>query len=238
MDGSLAQTFARTEKRDMVAVNHQASDRGGAAVDIEAIPAFIAAEMEVTNVINTTNTTTMAIAAQKVFDTPELLEQILLNLDPIGLHVLQRHMFLQMRQEGLCEAGEELLQQPRVRGKLGPLEFIRVRTVMSYTDSRLIIELDVGEDWFKAQAKLCTSGWWVPAECTAWKDRDAGLSRNNLKITAKGVGVQMTLHCGHLEKSDCLHVEEPALHDLLQHAWRLFLKMNDEMDLLHRTIMW
>ncbi|CAK1360150.1 uncharacterized protein RHO25_003474 [Cercospora beticola] len=232
----------------MAAVNHQASDRERVANDTET-------EMNVTTMINSTSTTTMGIAAQKVFDTPELLEQILLNLDSIGLHVLQRvsacfkdtmsaspklrqHMFLQMRQEGLCEAVEQLLLEPRVRGKLGPLEFMGVRIVMSYTDSRLIIELDVSEDWFKAQAKLCTSGWWVPAECTAWKGRVAGLSWNKLRVTAKEVGVQVTLHCGHLEKSDCLHIEEPTLHDLLQHAWRLFLKMNDEVDLLHRTIMW
>ncbi|GIZ37555.1 hypothetical protein CKM354_000099900 [Cercospora kikuchii] len=151
---------------------------------------------------------------------------------------LRQHMFLQMRQEGLCKAVEELLQEPRVRGNLGPLEFTGLRIATSYTDSRLVIELDVGEDWFKAQAKLCASGWWVPAECTAWKDRVAGLSWNKLKVTAKEVSVHVTLHCGHLAKSDCLHVEEPTLHDLLQCAWRLFPKMNDEMDLLHRMIVW
>lgn len=238
------------DDHEMTAGIHKAAEGEGVVFDDEIIPAVTAADKAVIPTASPTSNTLPGIAAQKVFDIPELLEQILLNLDPITLYVTQRvstsfkdavssstKIKQRMTPSGSpdCRILQEIFSSDKMAKVLSPLVVNAfgsgdVVYATESTEPWLVFRLEPAEDLFESVPKQRPAKRWAPKEGTAYEDNLA--SWNKIKVNKEGVPVQVHVQCLPKQRDYWLQRRtQITLHEVLGLAWHLFGVLNDDGEL-------
>lgn len=249
----MADKDSESERRDNADVNLEACGGEDLVVNTKGTSGNAVVDMASTDVANNASTTVPGVAAQKVFDIPELLEQILLELDPLGLYGVQRvstafndtiagsQTIQQRMNPGLGVQGDsssiiELLDNSKLAKVIYPFYAEDMSTDDIEGDAPVVLRLWVDRPWFDAQPRDRTTARWLPIESTICEEKVA--SWNGIKFTPKDVKFKIGLHCSWLIEYWDVDEPEPKLGDVLKTAWSQFSRMNHDGDVFRSPVDW